>query len=150
MKQEKKKGFILYADQLDVYDVLTDLEIAELSKAIRCYQQDKPLPQLSRMVESHFILIKNQFKRDEEKYQGVCEIRKEIGRRGGMTTSKNNQLVAIATKSNQALPNQAEKENDTVSVTEKEKETVNVTVTVNENDYDADAIIKKALNRRNQ
>ena len=76
------KSFLLQIDSLCILDDLTDEQSGQLFNAIYQYQlgNEIELPPLIRIAFSQF---KNQFNRDEEKYQKTCEARKEAGSKGG-------------------------------------------------------------------
>ena len=67
-----KKSFLLHNDSLDILDELTDQEAGELFKAIRNYQINEPV-ELSGLVRIAFSPFRNQFNRDNEKYEKLCE-----------------------------------------------------------------------------
>lgn len=105
-----KKSFILYCDSLSILKDLNNQQAGMLFKAIAAYHNNEAqvLPQELSLV---FILFKNQFDRDENKWQEIKNKRVIAGAKGGK------QKVANATKSKQKTP---------VSVNG------NVTVTVND------------------
>lgn len=100
----KKKSFLIHIDSLDILDDLTDEQCGQLFKAIKAFQFNEELP-LSAIVKIAFSPFKNQFKRDNEKYQKTCEARVLAGSKGGK------QKVANASKSKQKLANLADKKN---------------------------------------
>lgn len=78
-----KDSFMLYANALDVLDLLTDEQCGQLFRAIRDYVVGKELQELDQATRIAFCSIKNQLDRDREKYEAICEKNKESGRRGG-------------------------------------------------------------------
>lgn len=77
-----KKSFILYLDSLDVLDDLTHEQIAELFIAIKNYHSGSEV-KLTGLMKAVFTPFKNQFDRDNEKYQSICERNKTNGAKGG-------------------------------------------------------------------
>lgn len=97
----KRKSFVLHKDSLAILPDLTDEQAGRLFKAIYAYQigEDIKLDQIIKMV---FLPFKNQFSRDDEKYQETCERRAIAGAKGGK------QKVANANKSKQKVANLAD------------------------------------------
>ena len=97
----KRKSFVLHKDSLDILPDLTDDQAGKLFKAIYSYQIDEKyeLDQITKMV---FLPFKNQFKRDNDKYEETCERRAIAGSKGGK------QKVANASKSKQKVANLAD------------------------------------------
>ena len=77
-----KKSFILHLDSLDVIDELNDQQTAELFKAIIDYQKTGKT-NLKGLMKVVFIPFKNQFLRDQNKYESKCETNKINGSKGG-------------------------------------------------------------------
>mgnify|MGYP003657082031 CR=1 FL=1 len=67
-----RKSFIIHHDSLNVLDDLTDEQAGVLFKAIKDYQLDNDVEvdMLTKIALSPFI---NQFKRDDSKYENLCE-----------------------------------------------------------------------------
>lgn len=68
----KRKSFIIHIDSLNILDDLSDDQAGLLFKAIKAYQlnEDVELDSLTKIALSPF---KNQFIRDNEKYEKLCE-----------------------------------------------------------------------------
>ena len=64
----KRKSFLIHIDSLDILDDLTDEQAGQLFKAIRSHQTGETL-ELSPLVKIAFSPFKNQFNRDDEKYE---------------------------------------------------------------------------------
>lgn len=109
-----KKSFLLHIDSLDILDELTDEEAGALFKAIKGYQKCEEI-ELSGLVRVAFSPFKNQFARDNEKYDLTCKRRAEAGSKGGKAkvanASKSKQDLASASKSKQDLANLADSNN---------------------------------------
>lgn len=78
----ERKSFIIYKDALEILDEL-DLETSgKLFHAIRNYQKDGTEPE-DREMRLLFFNFKQQFIRDEQKYNEVSEKNKLNGQKGG-------------------------------------------------------------------
>jgi hypothetical protein len=67
-----RKSFILYFDSLDCLDELSKEQIADLFIAIRDYNKWLDI-KLDWLMKALFINFKNQFDRDLEKYNNICD-----------------------------------------------------------------------------
>ena len=114
-----KRSFLLHIDSLDILDELTDEECGLLFKAIRAHQQGEEI-ELHGLVRVAFSPFRNQFNRDDEKYNLTCERRALAGSKGGK------QKVANASKSKQKVANLAENDsknkNDSKSDSKKDSD----------------------------
>lgn len=85
-----KDSFILYVDQKEIIDTLTDNEAGKLLKAIFEYETTQKLPKLSKTLNLVFIPIKNALDRNREKYEKACEKnKKNISKRWNKENTKN-------------------------------------------------------------
>lgn len=100
MSDKKRKSFVLHIDSLDILDDLEDSQVAGLFRAIKAYQNNEDL-ELDAITKMVFLPFKNQFNRDNMKYQEVCERRAAAGSKGGKAK------VANASKTKQVLAKQA-------------------------------------------
>jgi len=77
-----RKSFIVHNDSLAVLDDLTDEQCGQLFKAIKSYQlgEEIVLPSIIKIAFSPF---KNQFIRDEVKYQNIVKRNRDNGLKGG-------------------------------------------------------------------
>jgi len=82
-----KKSFLIHIDSLDVLDDLTNEQAGELFNAIRLHQIGEEI-ELKGVVRVAFSPFKNQFKRDDEKYQLTCKRRAEAGAKGGIKSKR--------------------------------------------------------------
>ena len=80
----KRKSFLVHIDSLDILDDLTDEQAGMLFKAIKAHQKGEDL-ELSPIVKIAFSPFKNQFARDDEKYQKIVERNKNNGLKGWKT-----------------------------------------------------------------
>jgi len=99
-----KKSFILYIDSLNILSNLNTQQAGELFIAIYNYHLTGEMPTefWIKLALTPFI---NQWERDLEKWERIAEIRKENGRKGGLSKSK--QMLANANLANEDLANVA-------------------------------------------
>ena len=80
---ENKKAFVLYTDLLYTIEKLPNDKAGELFKHILNYVNDKNPVADDLLIEVAFEGIKQQLKRDLEKYNKTCERNKINGLKGG-------------------------------------------------------------------
>jgi len=99
-----KKSFILYIDSLNILSNLNTQQAGELFIAIYNYHLTGEMPTefWIKLALTPFI---NQWERDLEKWERIAEVRKENGRKGGLSKSK--QMLANASLAKQDLANVA-------------------------------------------
>lgn len=68
-----KKGFVLYADQIDIFEGLSNDEAGRLIKHIMRYVNDQDPINDDRIITIAFEPIKSQLKRDLLKYKATCD-----------------------------------------------------------------------------
>ena len=93
----KKKSFLLHIDSLDILDDLTNGQAGVLFKAIKAYQKGEEFP-LDSIVKIAFSPFKNQFTRDNIKYENLCEKNRLIA------VNRHKNKSTTGTNGNQALP----------------------------------------------
>lgn len=135
-----KKSFILYLDQLEVLDALTDEQVGKLFRAIKAFQSGEDVePYLTeQIVRVVFIQFKGNMLRDNRKYDEICERNRENGKKGGRPKTQENPKNPVGfskTQKTQVVFNETQKnpekpDND------------------NDNDNDNDIIEKKKSNKR--
>lgn len=101
------KGIVLYKDTKTIVDMLPDEKAGKLFKAVFAYTTDGTIPKLDEVTAIAFTAIKTYLDRDAEKYERVCEKRRESGSLGGK------QKVANA---KQMLPNDSKSKQNVASV----------------------------------
>lgn len=127
-----KNSFILYHDQKEVIDELTDEEAGKLFKAIYDYNVNKK-NNLTGMLKLVFIPFKTSFDRDQEKWDEIKEKRSLAGKNhtGNQYTRKKEQKEKNGTN----VPNLEQMEqnetNGTVSVNGNVNVNDSVSVSVN-------------------
>jgi len=100
---ENKKSFILYADVIHTAEKLPDKDAGELFKHILRYVNDLEPETDNLLVQLTFEPIKQQLKRDLEKWNGSRERRAQAGRKGGKArAAKQKQAMLEELKQTQA------------------------------------------------
>lgn len=127
-----KKGFILYADQKELFDQLPNEKAGELIKHIFSYVNDENPINKDLIINLAFTPIKQQLKRDLQKFEDVKVKRSEAGKKSAEAREKKRQQALTNPTSvegvQQTSTNPTVKDNVTVTVND------NVTVKVNVTD----------------
>ena len=79
-----KKGFILYADQKETFDQLSSEKAGDLIKFIFAYVNDEDPKTDDPFVNLAFTPIRQQLKRDLEKWAGTKEAKSLSGQEGNL------------------------------------------------------------------
>jgi hypothetical protein len=120
-----KKSFVLYCDLIHTVQKMPNDKAGELFKHILDYVNDNNPTTTDLIIDIAFEPIKQQLKRDLEKWSQTAVKRSEIGRLGGMAkATKSKQLLPIGKNDKQNLANVPVNDN------------VNVTVNVNDNNIE--------------
>lgn len=115
---EGKKSFVLYTDQREVFDELSNEDAGKLIKHIFSYVNDEDPITEDLLLKVAFLPIKTQLKRDLKMWDEKKIQRSEAGRKGG---------VAKASNAKQTLAKPSNATNDVANLA------VNVNVNVNDN-----------------
>jgi len=100
---KQRTSFLLHFDSLEILNELSDEEAGQLFKAIKAHHKGEELT-LSPLVRVAFSSFKNQFVRDEKKYQETCKRRAEAGSKGGIAKASNaKQKVAKGSNTKQSV-----------------------------------------------
>lgn len=91
-----RDSFILYTENAEQINMLTNEQAGTLFKAVMNYQLGEDLPEMDGMVSIVFSVIRQKLDRDSAKYDEVCEKRKEAGRK----SKKANAVSEEAKKAN--------------------------------------------------
>ena len=86
---KQRSSLLLHFDSLEILDELSDEEAGQLFKAIKSHHEGGTLS-LSPLVRVAFSSFKNQFARDEIKYQETVKRNKNNGSKGGRPKSQPN------------------------------------------------------------
>ena len=127
-----KKGFVLYNDYKQHFELLSNEELGILLRGTMAYEAENILPNFDGKIQMAFSFIKAQLDRDAEKYQKTVEQRKKAGKAGGLA-SASKRAGANASKCKQTEANQA----DTDTGTDTGTDTVTGTDTGTDNDTEA-------------
>jgi len=84
-----KKSFVLYTDQREVFDELSDEDAGKLIKHIFAYVNDEDPITEDKLIKVAFLPIKTQLKRDLKIWDEKKEQRAEAGKKGGLAKSSN-------------------------------------------------------------
>lgn len=107
-----KKGFILYADQQELFKQLSDEKAGELIKFIFSYVNDEEPESKDVIINLAFTPIKQQLKRDLKKFEEIKEKRSIAGKTGA---NKRWQNIANDSKRIQTIAKIADNVNDNVN-----------------------------------
>jgi hypothetical protein len=115
-----KKSFVLYTDQKEVFDELTDEDAGKLIKHIFAYVNDENPEQKDKLLKIAFLPIKTQLKRDLIIWDEKKQQRAEAGRMGGLAkaskASNASEILANPSNAKQSLANLAVNVNGNVNV----------------------------------
>lgn len=106
-----KKSFIIYNDNLNVLDDLTDEQAGKLFKAIKLYQTEGKI-ELDGLLKAIFTPFKTVFDMNDEKYKKVCERNRINGCKGGRPITQNNPNNPVGFLETQTNPNNLDNDND--------------------------------------
>jgi len=121
-----KKSFVLYTDQREVFDELSDEDAGKLIKHIFAYVNDEDPITEDKLLKVAFLPIKTQLKRDLKIWDEKKSQRAEAGKKGGLAKSSN---------AKKSLANPSNATNDVANLP------VNVNVNDNVNDINKDSLI---------
>lgn len=77
-----KDSFVIYTKYEEQISLLTDTQAGILLRALFCYQSNKQLPKMDGIVNMIFTVIRQQIDFDNQKYDEICEARREAGAKG--------------------------------------------------------------------
>jgi len=120
---EGKKSFVLYTDQREVFEELSDEDAGKLIKHIFSYVNDENPETDDKLIRLAFLPIKTQLKRDLKMWDEKKQLRSEAGKKGGLAKSSN---------AKQSLAKPSNARNDLANLA------VNVNVNGNVNDINKD------------
>ena len=135
---EEKKGFILYADQIDLFSQLPNEKAGELIKHIFSYVNDDHPTTDDLIINVAFTPIKKQLQRDLEKWDKTREGRSKAGKASAEAKKLKKQQESTNSTSVESV--QQTSTNSTVSVNDNVTVNVNDNVTVIKKQKDANAL----------
>jgi len=138
---DNKKGFILYADQKELFNMLPNDKAGELIKHIFAYVNDENPIAKDLLIDLAFTPIKQQLKRDLKKYEQKRGVKSDAGKLGnlkrwnedlfnkvekGVLSVEKAESIAKDRKASQTVANIADNVNvkDNVTVTVKDKDII--------------------------
>jgi hypothetical protein len=123
-----KKSFVLYTDQREVFEELSDEDAGKLIKHIFSYVNDENPETDDKFVRLAFLPIKTQLKRDLKIWDEKKLSRSESGKKGGLAKASNaTNFLANPSNATNSLANLAVNVNGNVNV----NDNVNVNGNVN-------------------
>jgi len=130
----KKDSFILYADQQEIFENLSDEKAGKLIKGIFQYTFGNE-PKFNDLLKLVFIPIRQQLDRNAKKYEETKEKRRIAGSKGGKQRQANqaNANFAKQTQANQAVNvNDNVYVNDNVNIINKDKRNIFIIPSIEE------------------
>jgi len=122
---EGKKGFILYADQKEIFEQLSDQKAGQLIKHIYRYVNDENPKSKDAILNLAFTPIKTQLKRDLKHWEDIRQKRAEAGKKGGRPKKQIEAKKANGFFDKQTKAKKAVIVNDNVNVNVKDNVNVN-------------------------
>ena len=120
-----KKSFVLYSDQREVFEELSNEDAGKLIKHIYAYVNDENPETEDKLLRLAFLPIKTQLKRDLKLWDDKKHLRSEAGKKGGLAKASNaTNVVAKPSNATNSLAKLAVNVNvnDNVIYTDQEKE----------------------------
>lgn len=117
-----KKFFILYNDQKEIFDQLSDELAGQLIKALFEYEATKEMPQLPEPLNFIMIPIKQALDRHMKKYVNICEKNRINGQLGGLAKNKGKRPLATASERYNPLANGSDSSEEVIN---KKEEVIN-------------------------
>lgn len=121
-----KDSFILYTEQKEVIDKLTDEQAGKLIKAIYEYVETDKMPQLDSLLEIVIIPFKQNIDRNIDKWEQIKQKRSEAGKIGAEIKKQKQAKQANANFAKSKEANQAVNVNENVNVNVNVNDNVNV------------------------
>ena len=84
-----KKSFVLYTDQREIFEELSNEDAGKLIKHIFSYVNDENPETEDKLLRVAFLPIKTQLKRDLRTWDEKKQLRSEAGKKGGLAKSSN-------------------------------------------------------------
>lgn len=98
MTNNKKDSFILYTEQIELFQELSDEQAGELIKGIFEYVKTGKAPEYTGMSKMAFITIRQMLDRNAEKYEEKREKMSQNGKKGGRPPLNKNKKEEDETK----------------------------------------------------
>ena len=130
-----KDSFILYTEQREVIEKLSDEQAGKLIKAIYKYVETGQMPKLDTLLEIVIIPFKQNIDRNADKYEEIKQKRSLAGKAGAKIKKQKQAKQANANFVKQTLANQA------VNVNDNDNDNDNVNVNDNDNENVGDSCV---------
>ena len=120
MKTNKKKAFLMYLDSLEPISLLDDGQAGRLLRAIVAYQSEDDVA-LERLKEEQivgvvFSRIEKYFEENEEKYERICRVRRESGKKGGLIKASRDTKQKVASAKQKVAKRSMIDDNDNIEL----------------------------------
>ena len=115
---ENKKSFVLYPDQEEIFNILSDEQAGKLIKIIFAYVNDRDPEPEDLILKLAFTPIKNHLKRDLKNWKAMIVRQSENGKLGGRPKVENPKNPVLVSESQKSL-----NVNDNVNVNENVNDT---------------------------
>ena len=129
-----KDSFILYLEQQEVFEMLTDEEAGKLIKAIFEYEKTGQVVNLDKSLQIAFIPIRSALDRNKEKYDKVVERNRENGKKGGRPKNP------VGYLGNEEKPKKADNDNEYDNDSDNDNDNVTATAVNSVNDSCVDGL----------
>lgn len=113
-----KKSFVLYCDQIETFEELSDTEAGLLIKHIFRYVNDENPETDNQLVKLAFVPIKQSLKRDLKKFEAICERNSKNGSLGGRPKNPKEPNKPSGFSGNPKKPKKADSDSDSDSDSE--------------------------------
>lgn len=138
----EKDSFILYTEQKEVVDKLTDEQAGKIFKAIYEYVKTDKMPKLDGLLDIVIIPFKQSLDRNMEKWEEIKKKRSEAGKIGAEIKKQKQAKEANANFAKNKIANQAVNVNVPVPVNVNVNDNVTTTVVNNASDSCVDGLQK--------
>ena len=119
-----KDSFILYTEQKEVIDKLSDEQAGKLIKAIYEYVETEKMPELDSLLDIVIIPFKQNLDRNKEKYNKISEIRAKAGAKGGKQKKQKQTKESKCNDNDNVNENENVNDNENVNVNDNDNENV--------------------------
>lgn len=141
-KDVEKDSFILYTEQKEVVDKLTDEQAGKIFKAIYEYVKTDKMPKLDGLLDIVIIPFKQSLDRNMEKWEEIKKKRSEAGKIGAEIKKQKQAKEANANFAKNKIANQAVNVSVPVPVNVNVNDNVTTTVVNNASDSCVDGLHK--------
>lgn len=108
-----KDSFLLYTEQSELVNELTNTQAGELFKSLFNYVATGEIPKLDGITKMAFLSIRQDLDKNAEKYEAIVEKRKAAGAKGGRQKAEN--VASLANASFATIDSSKSSYNDNVN-----------------------------------